>query len=362
MKKIKTILSLILVISFALFACIGCAETETKEFTYSDGIDENGFWKDITAIDNVELCEYKGMTIPQDVHEISDEAVETEIDGILANFSYENQITDRVVADGDTVNIDYVGSIDGVNFEGGSTDGQGANVTIGVTNYIDDFLAQLIGHSPGESFDIEVTFPEDYGKEELNGKDAVFAVTLNYIVENVTPELTDDFVVNNFSSRFDFKTVAGMKEYVKDNMQHEAIAYYVQDYIFENTTINSLPDDLVKYQENLMVKYYKSNAENYGVEFEEFLNTYMGVSTTEELLEANHDNNKKNAEYYLILQAIAEDADISVTDEDLTAYFTEYFGTEDHSEFEETYGIPYLKLTSLHQSVLDYVVDNSVME
>ncbi len=362
MKNYKTVLSLILVISFALFTFVGCSETEPKEFTYSDGIDKNGFWKDITAYDQVKLCEYNGITIPKDIHEISDEAVQAEVDSIIANFSYENQIKDRAVADGDTVNIDYVGSIDGVNFEGGSTEGQGTNVTIGVTTYIDDFLEQLIGHSPGESFDIEVTFPEDYGKEELNGKDAVFAVTLNHIVENVTPELTDDFVVTNFSSRFDFKTVAGMKEYVKDNLQHEAIAHYVQDYIYENTTINSLPDTLVEYQENLMIKYYKSNAENYGVEFEEFLNTYMGVSTTEELLETNHDDNKKNAEYHLILQAIAEDTDISVTDEDLTAYFSKYFGTEDHSEYEETYGMPYLKLTALHQSVLDYIIDNVVLE
>lgn len=91
--------------------------------------------------------------------------------------------TALTVEDGDTVNIDYVGTVDGVEFEGGSTQGAGADLTIGSGSYIDDFEDQLIGAHPGDKVEVNVTFPENYGNEELNGKDAVFAVTVNGIYE-----------------------------------------------------------------------------------------------------------------------------------------------------------------------------------
>lgn len=92
-----------------------------------------------------------------------------------------NTDTSLVVADGDTVNIDYVGSIDGVEFDGGNTQGMGADLVIGSGRYIDDFEEQLIGHNVGETVEVVVTFPEDYGNEELNGKEAVFETVINGI-------------------------------------------------------------------------------------------------------------------------------------------------------------------------------------
>ena len=91
--------------------------------------------------------------------------------------------TSLEIADGDTVNIDYVGSVDGVEFEGGNTQGQGADLTIGSGRYIDDFEEQLIGAHPGDEVDVTVTFPENYGNEELNGKEALFKVVINGIYE-----------------------------------------------------------------------------------------------------------------------------------------------------------------------------------
>jgi len=85
------------------------------------------------------------------------------------------------IQDGDMVNIDFVGSIDGIEFEGGSTEGQGTALVIGAHRYIDDFEEQLIGAHPGDNVDVNVTFPEDYGKEDLNGKDALFKVKVNGI-------------------------------------------------------------------------------------------------------------------------------------------------------------------------------------
>ena len=98
--------------------------------------------------------------------------------GSSASYSTD---TSLVIEDGDTVNIDYVGSIDGVEFEGGNSNGAGADLTIGSGRFIDDFEEQLIGAHPGDTVEVNVTFPEDYGNEELNGKDAVFEVVINGI-------------------------------------------------------------------------------------------------------------------------------------------------------------------------------------
>lgn len=91
--------------------------------------------------------------------------------------------TSLTIEDGDTVNIDYVGSIDGVEFNGGNTQGQGTDLVIGSGRYIDDFEEQLIGAHPGDEVEVTVTFPEDYGNEELNGKEAVFDATVNGIYQ-----------------------------------------------------------------------------------------------------------------------------------------------------------------------------------
>ena len=95
-------------------------------------------------------------------------------------YSTDSSLT---VQDGDSVNIDYVGSINGVEFDGGSTQGAGATLVIGSGSYIDDFEEQLIGSHPGDEVDVVVTFPEDYGNEELNGKEALFEVTVNGIYQ-----------------------------------------------------------------------------------------------------------------------------------------------------------------------------------
>ncbi len=369
MKNSKSTFALIILIalSLALVVFTGCSSKTEKEdtggdFTYSKGLDENGFWSGIKALDHVDLCDYEGIAIPADVHEITDERVDSEIAAILADYTTENQITDRVVEDGDTVNIDYIGRIDGEEFAGGNTDGNGAKVTIGVTQYIDDFLEQLIGHTPGETFDVEVTFPTDYQEEELQDKDAVFETTINHIVESETPELTDEFVAQHLTSYYGYETVEDMKSQIHDSMKASAIELYIQNYLMENSTVEDVPENLVIYQENTLVLYYMDYAEYYEMDFDEFMPTYLGVSTTEELLEKFRADNEKTAEFYLLLQAVAEDSGISVSDEELPVYFEKNTGSADFSEYEKLYGMPHLKLVALHQAVMDYVTQSAVLE
>ncbi|MDR1539695.1 MAG: FKBP-type peptidyl-prolyl cis-trans isomerase [Clostridiales bacterium] len=331
-------------------------------FSYSNGIDENGFWQDVTALDYVELYDYNSFAIPREVHSISDDAVQSELDAILEYYASSEQITDRAVVDGDTVNIDYVGSVDGVEFDGGSTGGAGTEVTIGVTSYIDNFLEQLIGHNPGETFDINVTFPEDYGQDNLNGKEAVFVTTINYISSPVKPELTDDFVADNLSAENGWITVSEARNGVYADLQKTAVQSYIQEYLVNSVAVKSVPNKLVEYQKNFMIDYYQGYADSYGMELEEFLSTFAGFASLEELLESSSEDNVQSAKYSLAIQAIAEDAKITVSAEDVALYFKEAMGTDDYSEYEESYGLPYLKQVVLGNSVMNYLVEHTVQE
>lgn len=330
-----------------------------EEMNYTDGLDENGFFEGVAALDFVELFEYKNIDVPADVHTITDEQVDAEVDYILNMFASAEQVTDRAVVDGDTLNIDYVGSIDGVEFEGGSTGGAGTEVTIGVTSYIDDFLAQLVGHTPGENFDIEVTFPADYGKEDLQGKDAVFNITINYIVENVTPEISDAFVVENLSAAYGWQTVEEMRTFIIDDMKALALREYIQGNVIDTEVVTSLPDTVLDFQKIQMKNYYIGSAMSYNMTLEEFLPGFTGHATMEEVYEASVADLEDVSKYTLLLQAIAEDAGIGVSDEDVAGYFLEINGSEDYSMIEEQYGIKYIKYVILQEMVFDYIINNA---
>lgn len=370
MKKINRGIALIIVVAMMTVLLIGCSggkETllsTDEDFAFSYGIDKNGMWDGIKALKNVDLCDYMGISIPQEIHTVDDETVQGEIDSMLTNFEEKVEITDRAILNGDTVNIDYIGSIDDVEFEGGNTMGSGTEVTIGVTQYIDDFLEQLIGHSPGESFDIEVTFPDDYSSDKLAGQDAVFAITINYIIGISVPEVTDGFVTDNFAADYGWTTVQQMKDYIRDNIRQGALEYFVQDYIVANSTVNTLPQLLVEYQEFSMIKYYENYAQVYDMEYEAFLSAAAGVADTEELLTSNLGQNEGTASLYLLMQAIAEDADISISEEETIEYFNELAEAQsgDYTDYENIYGMNHLKLIALQRKVLDYVIENTVFE
>lgn len=336
-------------------------EGDATAYNYSSGLDESGMWEGIVALDYVELFDYNNMEIPADQHTVTEEDVDAQVEMIVANLATQEQITDRAVVDGDTLNIDYVGSVDGVEFEGGSTNGAGQEVTIGVTSFIDGFLPQLIGHSPGENFDIDVTFPEDYHSEDLKGKDAVFNITINYIAESVEPELTDELVAESLSGDYGWATISEMKEGIKEDMEKSAMTSYLQQAIVDESNIKEVPESLIKYNENIMVQYYTETAASYGMELEDLLKNMIGVESVEELRETEQESNIKASSYSLVIQAIAEDAKITVSDDDVSTFFKEEANIDDYSPQKEQYGMPYLKHIVLDEKVLTYLEDNATL-
>ena len=324
-------------------------------YDFGSVFDENGHFKDISALDYVELRNYENLSVPKSAIEAK---VDEQIKGLLESYAAPEHLTEGTVKDGDTLNIDYVGYVDGETFEGGSTDGAGTTVTIGVTSYIEGFLEQVVGHSVGETFDIDVTFPDDYSNEELAGKPATFTVTVNYIEgENVTPELTDEFVAENITAQAeDIKTAQDLIDYFKENegIKQELII----EQLIANNGVREIPEAAYNFAVDLAIIPYASYAKQYGVDLGSLLSVY-GISL-EEMLADYAEDNLKVAKRMLIVQAIDESRDdISITEDDMKAFATENFGSEDYSEAADTYGIGLLKMYVLQDVVMDHVAEHT---
>ena len=168
----------------------------------------------------IKLGEYKGIEYKK-TEPVSDDDVKARIDEDLTQNAEETKIESGTVTENSIVNIDYVGSIDGVEFEGGTA--QGAELDIANSNYIKGFAEGIVGHDVGETFDLHVTFPEDYGEEELNGRDAVFKTTINYMIEKKPAEYTDEWVKKNT----EYKDKASYEAAVRKELEEEQAANIV---------------------------------------------------------------------------------------------------------------------------------------
>lgn len=320
---------------------------ETVEIDFSKYIDENGFWKDIRALDYVTLPQYKGVEIPAEEIEPTEEELQSNRESLLSQWASYNQITDRAVEDGDTVNIDYVGSVDGVEFTGGNTNGAGTTVTIGVTRYIDDFLEQLIGHKPGETFDVNVTFPEDYSDSTdadgntvvLAGKDAVFTTTINYIQgdELIYPEMDDAFVAENLQATYGWTTAAEAEEGIATAIRNSKKYNYMLDYLAENAQITEVPEAIANNMREAQLASVNNQAASYGVSVDTLM-MLSGYGSEDEYLAMLEEQLPEAAKFSLIRQAIAEQEGMTVTEEELQEMLGNNYQT-----YVDTYGLNYIK-------------------
>lgn len=336
-----------------------------SDFDYSEGIGDNGYCKDIRALDYVTLPPYKAIEVPADKHTVEDKDVESQITSMLSNFSTQEKVTDGEIKDGDTINIDYVGSVDGVEFEGGSTKGQGSDVTIGVTNFIDDFLEQLIGHKPGETVNVEVTFPDSYpNNPALASKDALFVTKINYIVKNVTPEFTDEFVEKNLKEANGWSTAEEARNGIRERMTEQKVSEYLRDYIVETSVVSEIPAALVEYQKKAMLAYYENMAAQYSMKLSDML-TAQGYASADAFAEAQKAVLESDAKEILVIQAIAESEGISVTEADVDEFLKMSLGTDSADtmkKYKESFGMPYLMQFVINNKVVELLTDGAVLK
>lgn len=302
---------------------------------YSAGLAEDGRIADADMTAMVALADYKNISVPEDEVAATEEEVEEEIASTLESYKELSTDENLEIADGDEVNIDYVGTVDGVEFEGGNSGGEGYDLTIGSGTFVDDFEQQLIGHKPGEEVTVEVTFPEDYS-EDLAGKDAVFAVTVNGI--QVAPELTDAFVAENLADTEEVSTAAEYRAKVEDEFYQEHLQDYLTTYVLENSTINTYPRKYVKATKSIL----KNSDESSGVKMED------EIAYEKELTERAEEEVKEK----MVYQAVFEDAGLSF---DADAYYAEQVETMGE-EYVDRYGAGYLAQGEIRQMAIDYLV------
>lgn len=326
---------------------------------YSKGITDEGFWEGVKALDYITLPEYKGVAIPADEIAPSAEDIQKLKDSLVESFGEKAKITDRAVEDGDQVNIDYVGSVDGVEFSGGNTGGSGTTVTAGSTNYIDDFLTQIIGHKPGETMNVVVTFPEGYNDSTdkdgntvvLQNKEAVFVTTINYIEgEMEYPELTDAFIAENFKDDRGWSTLAELDAAVEQQVQETNKYNWLLTYLTENSTVSEVPQSIIDTMVEMNIASVNSGAAQNGLDLATFL-TLMGFESEDAFRTEMAAQAKETAHQLLIFQAIAETEGMNVSESDLT----EAFGDQS-STLAEYYGMGYLKMQMLMGKIQDFLM------
>ena len=279
---------------------------------YSAGLTADGKIENADMATALTLADYKNISVPEDEVAATQEEVEDEIESMLESYKELSTDADLVIADGDEVNIDYVGTVDGVEFDGGNSGGAGYDVVIGSGSLVDDFEQQLIGHKPGDELTVEVTFPEDYN-EEMAGKDASFAVTVNGIQK--TPELTDEFVAENLADTEEVSTVAEYRTKVEEDFHKDHLQDYLSDYVVENSTVNTYPSKYLKATKSIL----KYGDTNMGMEDED------EIAYEKELTERA----KEQVKEAMVYQAIFEDAGLSF---DIDAFFAEQT-TEESKEY-----------------------------
>lgn len=339
---------------------------KAADFTYSAALDENGYFTGVRALDYVTLpADYKALSVSAADVQVTDDELQTNLDYILSQFAETQQDTESTIQNGDSVNIDYVGSVDGIEFTGGNTNGQGATVTAGSTQYVDDFLTQIIGHKPGETFDVVVTFPDGYNDStdangdpiKLAGKEAVFSVTINYIAKSVTPELTDEFISKNIDPKYG-STVEEFKDSVRKDVADANLEKYVTNYLTQNTVYaDELPEAVTEYSSMMVLNYYCGYASAKNQTLTQFIQENLDADSIQALLDSNKEAIDNQAKRFLLYQALAEDQGLDCTDDDVKAYF-EDLGTTDYSDYQNFYGTNYLRMNAVGDKAFNNILAN----
>lgn len=381
MKNYKRIMAAVMTAAMAAALLAGCGSSTADEASTQAATEgsteaaaekvysEDAYTSGITASEYVTLPDYSEIPVsfadPRE--DVTDEAVENAVQSALQNDKELVAVTDRAVQDGDVVNIDYVGKMNGVAFDGGTD--QGFDLTIGSNRFIDDFEEQLIGWEIGDSKTIEVTFPDPYDNNpDYAGKDATFDVTINSIQEYQTPEFTDEWVAgqsidgvtttDEYTAYTKEQLLASAQDTYDTNLETLAIQYLVDN----GTWLQDPPTAMVDRWYDSRMNYYETYASYYGMEVSQLL-TAIGydADTYEDQLRSEAEDTARQA---ICIQAIADAEDLNMTD----AEYKTQLGTlaadqgyTDSDAFEDAYGENYVREYLTSNRVADFLTAKTVV-
>ena len=261
----------------------------------------------------VTLGEYKGIEVEKKEVEVTDEEVEAEINKVRESNA--RMIDDRATQDGDTVLIDFDGYVDGKQFEGGKADDY--SLVLGSHSFIDNFEEQLVGKNIGDDVEVNVTFPENYQAEELQGKPAVFKVKIKEIKVKELPELDDDFAqdVSNFDTIAEYKE--DLKKKLTENKE-EALKREREEAvigkIIENAQMD-IPEQMVDAQTRQMTQEFAQRLSSQGLSIDQYMQ-FTGL-TPQKMIEELKPQALKRIQSRLVLEAVVAAENIETTEEEL---------------------------------------------
>ena len=364
--KLITILSLSVVLIMALTAC-GASQP----------------YSNIKLDDYIKVGKYKGLEVKSFKVKVTDKDVNEQIKANRQSAQKTEDSKEGTVKKGDTVNIDFVGKIDGKEFEGGT--GQGQTLTIGSGQFIDGFETGLIGVKVGDKKTLNLTFPKKYNNKDVAGKDVTFDVTVNSKQISVVPELNEEFVkdqMKNADTKKKVKTVAEYKEYVKDQLKkqkkeegiNEQKSYLWNEVVTASTVQKDdkkkekYPEEQTKKVEEQITKQYEDYAKQNNMELKDFLEQQMQMDE-KTFKQQVKEYAKSVVKEDMIVMAIAEKEGIEVSSDEYDKFIADQLKSYGYTEesykeqtgktFEEANGEESIMAQIYKDKVLDFILDNA---
>ena len=314
---------------------------------------------------DVTLGEYKGVSVKKETTVVTDVEVDARVEEERNKQATEIQVEDRAVAEGDTVNLDYAGTVDGVAFAGGTAQDQ--TLKIGSGSFIPGFEEQMIGMNIGEEKDLQVTFPEKYHAEELAGKAAVFHVKVNSITETQLPALDDDFAkdISEFDTLEEYKAdIRAKLEAQAAERDNNNFTNAVIEKVLENATVE-IPEAMIERQIDSMMRDFEYRLMGNGLKLDDFLK-YTG-SDMKAFRENYRGQAEKSVKAHLVLEAIEKAEAIDATQEQIDKQL-EAFATQTGKTVEEFKAslsesdIEYFKADAIRDNCVKFLADNAKIE
>ena len=285
-----------------------------------DSMEKGQSWTikaEVAVKPEVKLGDYKGMSVSKQDTEVSDADVDAELENKRQQQAELVLKEDEPAAKGDTVVIDYVGTVDGEKFDGGSADNY--SLELGSGSFIPGFEDQLIGHKADEDVDVKVTFPEDYHAKNLAGKEAVFNVKIHEVKEKQLPDLDDEFAKDVDE---DVDTLDELKEKTKKQLQEQkedAAKSAIEDEAIEaavnNAEIADIPQAMLDQDTDRQVHQYLAGMQQQGINPQMYFQ--ITGSSEDDLKKQFASDADKRVKTNLVLEAIVKDADLTASDDDI---------------------------------------------
>lgn len=321
---------------------------------------------EVDVVPDVEVGDYKNLEIAKVSEEVTDEQIDRRIEQERQKNARRINIDDRKAEDGDIVSIDYVGRVDGEEFEGGAAEDQ--ELELGSGTFIPGFEEQIVGKEIGETFDVNVTFPEKYQAKELEGKDAVFTVTLKAISKEELPEINDDFVmdISEFDSLDEYKD--HIREELSEANKSFARQQKEEELMEELIKITSVdvPEVMVERVIDERVSSYSQNFQQQGISMDQYLR--MLNTNMEDFRDSLKDDAEKVVITRLAMDEIVRQEDFDVSEEEIKEeaekIADKYFG-QDEKQKEEMIKFMVdsqderMKQDLIYRKAVDFLLENA---